>query len=198
MGDPATSLSLPARLWLLVLGAVIVAAGLFFAIGGGQLVALGGSLYFVMAGIALIVSGLLILLRKPAGAVLFGLVFVLTGIWAVWEAGLHFWPLISRLLAMGVGAIVVALSYPLLRRAAGKAPAYGASFAIAAILAIATGAGFAGMFVPHPTVAFNGEPAALTPVTPETEQKNWEHYGNTSGGSRFVALDEITRDSTLR
>ncbi|WP_312622554.1 hypothetical protein, partial [Agrobacterium pusense] len=67
MGNPATSLSLTARLWLLVLGAVIVAAGLFFAIGGGQLVALGGSLYFVMAGIALIVSGLLILLRKPAG-----------------------------------------------------------------------------------------------------------------------------------
>ena len=111
MGNPATSLSLPARLWLLVLGAVIVAAGLFFAIGGGQLVALGGSLYFVTAGIALIVSGLLILLRKPAGAVLFGLVFVLTGIWAVWEAGLHFWPLISRLLAMGVGAIAVSYTH---------------------------------------------------------------------------------------
>ena len=195
MSKPATSTSLAARLWLFVLGAVIVAAGLFFAIGGGQLATLGGSLYFVLAGIALIVSGLLILLRKPAGALLFGLVFIVSGVWAVWEAGLHFWPLISRLLALGVGATVVALSYPLLRRAAGKTPAYGASFALAGVLAIASAAGFAGMFVPHPTVAFKGEVAALTPVTPEKEQKNWEHYGNTAGGSRFVALDEINRDN---
>lgn len=195
MSKPATSLSLAARLWLLVLGAVIVAAGLFFAIGGGQLAALGGSLYFITAGIALVVSGLLIMLRKPVGALVFGLVVVLTVVWAVWEAGLHFWPLISRLLALGVGATVVALSYPLLRRAAGKAPAHGYSFAVAVFLAVASVAGFAGMFVPHPTVAFKGEPSALTPVNPENEQKNWEHYGNTSGGSRFVALDEITRDN---
>ncbi|MFN6986206.1 MAG: membrane-bound PQQ-dependent dehydrogenase, glucose/quinate/shikimate family, partial [Rhizobium oryzihabitans] len=131
MSKPATSTSLPARVWLFVLGAVIVAAGLFFAILGSKLAALGGSLYFITAGIALIVSGLLIVLRKPVGALLFGLVVIFTGAWSIWEAGLHFWPLISRLLALGVGATVVALSYPLLRRAAGKTPAYGASFALA-------------------------------------------------------------------
>ena len=32
-------------------------------------------------------------------------------------------------------------------------------------------------------------------VAPDAEQKNWEHYGNTPGGSRFVALDQITRDN---
>ncbi|MEN0115750.1 MAG: PQQ-binding-like beta-propeller repeat protein, partial [Agrobacterium cavarae] len=195
MNKSANSLSLPARLWLLVLGVVILAAGLFFAIGGGKLFSLGGSPYFVTAGAALVISGLLIILRKPAGALLFGLVFIGTAIWAVWEAGLHFWPLISRLLAIGVGATVVALSYPLLRRAQGKTPAYGSSFAVAAILAIASGAGFSGMFVPHPTIAFKGEAAQLTPVTAGDEQKNWEHYGNTAGGSRFVALDQITRDN---
>ncbi|MDS7595522.1 glucose/quinate/shikimate family membrane-bound PQQ-dependent dehydrogenase [Agrobacterium tumefaciens] len=195
MSHPTVSTSLPARLWLFVLGAVILLAGLFFAIGGGKLAALGGSLYFVTAGIALVVSGLLVILRKPAGALLFGLVVIFTAIWAVWDAGLEFWPLISRLLAIGVGATVVALSYPLLRRAVGKTPAYVPSFALAAVLAIASAAGFAGMFVPHPTVAFNGTPAALTPVDPATEQKNWEHYGNTTGGSRFAALDQITRDN---
>jgi quinate dehydrogenase (quinone) len=39
-----------ARSWLLLLGAVIIAAGLFFTIGGGKLVLLGGSPYFVLAG----------------------------------------------------------------------------------------------------------------------------------------------------
>ncbi|MGI2033443.1 glucose/quinate/shikimate family membrane-bound PQQ-dependent dehydrogenase [Rhizobium panacihumi] len=189
------ALSAIAKLWLVVLGAVLVLAGLFFAVGGGKLVSLGGSWYFLLAGLAIILSGVLTILRKPSGALLFGLVTIATLIWAIWDAGLDFWPLISRLLAFGVGATVIALTYPLLRKAAGKTPLYLPSFALAAILAVASVAGFAGMMVPHPTVAFTGTPAALTPVDPAKEQKNWEAYGNTSGGSRFAALDQITRDN---
>jgi quinate dehydrogenase (quinone) len=183
------------RLWLVLLGAVITIAGLFFAIGGGKLVSLGGSWYFLLAGIGLIVAGILIIRRKPAGALLFGLVVILSVIWAVWDAGLEFWPLISRLLALGIGATVVAFSYPLLRRASGRTPAYAVSFLVAIVLAIASAGGVAGMFVPHPTVAFSGTPASLVPVDPSKEQKNWEAYGNTPGGSRFAALDQITRDN---
>ena len=184
-----------ARSWLLLLGAVIIAAGLFFTIGGGKLVLLGGSPYFVLAGLALLVSGFLIARRRPSGALLFGLVFLLSVAWALWEVGLDYWPLNSRLLAMAVGATVVALSYPLLRRSAGLSPARGPSFALAALLALASAGGVAGMFVPHPPVTFSGTPEALTKVDPANEQKNWEAYGNTSGGSRFVALDQITRDN---
>ena len=107
------------RGWLLLLGAVILAAGLFFAIGGGKLVSLGGSPYFLIAGIALVFAGGLIALRKTSGGLLFGATFLVTVLWALWEVGFSFWPLISRLLAMGVGATVVALSYPLLRRGDG-------------------------------------------------------------------------------
>jgi quinate dehydrogenase (quinone) len=184
-----------AKSWLILLGAIIALAGLFFVIGGIKLISLGGSWYFTLSGLAIIASGILILRARPAGAVLFGLVTFVTVVWAVWDAGFEFWPLISRLLAFGVGTSVVALSYPLLRRAKGLTPRYTASFTLAAMFAVASVAGFAAMFVPHPTVRFAGEPAALTPVTPETEQVNWEHYGNTSGGSRFVALDQIRRDN---
>ncbi|MDI6025359.1 glucose/quinate/shikimate family membrane-bound PQQ-dependent dehydrogenase [Corticibacterium sp. UT-5YL-CI-8] len=184
-----------ARLWLIVLGVVIALAGLFFVVGGAMLVSLGGSLYFLIAGVVLVISGTMIAMHKPVGAVLFGLVFLATAIWAMWEAGLDFWPLISRLLAMSVGLVVVALSYPLLRRAAGQTRLRAASFGTAAVVAVCAAAAFAAMFVPHPTVRSNGTGPALTAVTPETEQKNWEHYGNTAGGSRFVALDEITPDN---
>ncbi len=183
------------RLWLVLLGAIITLAGLFFAVGGGKLVSLGGSLYFLLAGIGLVVSGLLIIRRKPLGALLFGLIFVLSAIWAIWDAGFEFWPLISRLLAIAVGSIVVALSFPLLRRSAGGTPAYGASFGLALILAIGTGAAFYGMFIPHPPVVATGAGPARTPVDPAREQKNWEAYGNTSGGSRFAALDQINVDN---
>lgn len=184
-----------ARIWLFVLGAVLILCGLFFAIGGAKLAMLGGSWYFLIAGIAIVLSGLLVVLRKPAGALLFGIVTLLTAVWAVWEVGLEFWPLNSRLLAFGVGATVVALSYPLLGRASGRSPATVPSFVVAILLACASAAGFAGMFVSHPSVAFSGTPDALAKVDPASEQKNWEAYGNTSGGSRFVALDQITRDN---
>ncbi len=183
------------RLWLVLLGAIVTLAGLFFAVGGGKLVSLGGSWYFLLAGIGHVIAGLLIIRRKPLGALLFGLVFVLSAIWAIWDAGFEFWPLISRLLAIAVGSIVVALSFPLLRRSAGRTPAYGASFGLALILAIGTGAAFYGMFIPHPPVVASGAGPARTPVDPAREQKNWEAYGNTSGGSRFAALDQINLDN---
>lgn len=195
MTDTPYATPAAAKIWLFVLGAVLILAGLFLAIGGGKLVSLGGSWYFLLAGIGIVLSGALVLLRKPSGALLFGLVTLLTVVWAVWDVGLDFWALISRLLALGIGAAVVALSYPLLRKASGRSPAYLPSFLIAAILALAAAAGVAGMFVPHPTVRFAGTVPARTPVDPASEQKNWEAYGNTHGGSRFAALDQINVDN---
>ncbi len=183
------------RSWLVLLGSVLLAAGLFFTIGGARLVSLGGSFYFLLAGLALLVSGVQIIRRRPSGALVFGVTFLLTILWAFWEVGFSFWPLISRLLAMGVGMTVVALSYPLLRRAQGLAPSWRPALAVAAVIGIASATGFGAMFVPHPTVAFAGTPGALLPVDPAQAQKDWAAYGNTPGGSRFVALDQITRDN---
>ena len=66
---------------------------------------------------------------------------------------------------------------------------------LAAPLGLISAVGFAAMFVPHPTVPFAGMEEGLVPVDPAKAQKNWEAYGNTNGGSRFVALDQITRDN---
>jgi len=157
------------RGWLLLLGAVILAAGLFFAIGGGKLVSLGGSPYFLIAGIALVLAGGLIALRKTSGGLLFGATFLVTVLWALWEVGFSFWPLISRLLAMGVGATVVALSYPLLRRGDGSAPAWRPALLMATLVGLGSAAGAAGMFMVHPTVPFAGQVASLVPVDPARE-----------------------------
>ncbi|MUZ75563.1 membrane-bound PQQ-dependent dehydrogenase, glucose/quinate/shikimate family [Agrobacterium vitis] len=189
------ALSALAKLWLILLGVVLVLAGLFLAIGGYRLITLGGSWYFIITGIAVVLSGLLVLMRRPLGAVLFVIITLLTAVWAIWDAGLDFWPLISRLLAFGIGSTVVLLSLPLLRKARGLAPGYAGSLTFAAVLALASAGGVAGMFMPHPSVPFTGTPIARVPVDPASEQKNWEHYGNTSGGSRFAALDQINVDN---
>ena len=177
---------------LLGLGVVIALLGLALAAGGVRLVSLGGSWYFLIGGLAMALSGLLIALRKPAGAWLFAAFLVATAVWAVADTGLVFWPLFSRLFMFSAIGVVVALVYPLLARSAGRAAgrgAYGVAGVLAVLVAIAAG----NMFVAHPSVAPTGKGPGLTPVDPAHAQKDWTHYGNTEGGSRFAALDQINR-----
>lgn len=184
-----------ARYWLALLGSAIAAAGAFFLIGGGKLLSLGGSAYFLVAGIALLAAGVLIVRRKYSGAVLFAWFYVATVLWSLWDVGLVFWPLVSRLLALSVGAAVVALCVPTLRQLSGRPPARGAALAIAGVLALASIAGMAGMFVPHPTVAFAGTVPALVPVAPGAKPDDWSAYGHGADNRRFVALNQINRDN---
>ncbi|MDF9900016.1 UNVERIFIED_ORG: quinate dehydrogenase (quinone) [Pseudomonas reinekei] len=178
--------------WLLAgLGVLIALIGLGLAGGGGYLIALGGSGYFLLMGLAMLVSGLLIARRKPLGAWLYGAALVLTAIWAVWDAGLEYWPLVSRVLTFAVIGLVVALIYPTLVRASGATGGRGA-YGLAGILGVGVVATMAYMFIPTHVVKNTTVPA-VTPVTPGTEQKDWAHWGNTTAGNRFAALDQINK-----
>jgi len=177
---------------LIGLGVVVALLGLALAAGGIRLVSLGGSWYFLLGGLAMALSGLLIALRKPAGAWLFAAFLVGTAVWAVADTGLVFWPLFSRLFMFSAIGVVVALVYPLLARSAGREAGRGA-YAIAGVLAVLVVIAAGNMFVAHPSVAPTGNGPGLTPVDPAHAQKDWAHYGNTVGGSRFAALDQINR-----
>ncbi|QCY15071.1 glucose/quinate/shikimate family membrane-bound PQQ-dependent dehydrogenase [Pseudomonas sp. MPC6] len=178
--------------WLLLgLGVLIALIGLGLAGGGGYLISLGGSAYFLLMGLAMLVSGLMIARRKPQGAWLYGLALILTAIWAVWDAGFEYWPLVSRVLTFAVIGLVVALIYPTLVRASGAAAGRGA-YGLAGILGVGVVATLAYMFVPTHVVKASSEPA-VTPVAAGTEQKDWAHWGNTTAGNRFAALDQINK-----
>ncbi|WP_312937214.1 glucose/quinate/shikimate family membrane-bound PQQ-dependent dehydrogenase [Pseudomonas sp.] len=179
---------------LIGLGVIIALLGLLLAAGGIKLLSRGGSWYFLIGGAAMALAGVLIALRKPLGAWLFAAFLLATAVWAVADAGWVFWPLFSRLFMFSTIGLVVTLVYPLLVRAHGGTPgrsAYGLAGVMAILLAITVG----NMFVAHPSVAPTGNGPGLTPVDPAKAQKDWAHYGNTVGGSRFAALDQINRDT---
>ena len=188
-------LSALARIWLVLLGLLILAGGAFFAINGYTLATLGGSAYFVVCGLVLAASGIQIVRQRPSGAVLYALAVAGTVIWSLAEVGLDFWPLVSRALLLAGVAVLVALSFPLLRRAQKQPVSRTRANAVAGVLALACLATVGGMFVPHAPVPAVGDSVALKPVAPDQEQRNWAHYGNTSGGTRFAALDQITRNN---
>ena len=179
---------------LVGLGVIIALLGLALAAGGVKLVSLGGSWYFLLGGLLMTLSGLLIARRKLAGAWLFAAFLVATAIWAVADVGLVFWPLFSRLFMFAAMGLAVTLVYPLLKRAAGATPGRGA-YGLAAVLAIALAVAAGNMFVAHPSVAPTGDGPGLTAVDPANAQKDWAHYGNSEGGSRFAALDQINRSN---
>lgn len=178
-----------------LLGLVLLATGLFFAIGGGKLVALGGSWYFLIAGIVIVLSAIQFFRRKSSAAVLFLLVFIGTLIWSLFDAGLDFWPLVSRLMVPAGLTLLAFLIWPSLRKHEGKRSLAKPSYAFSALLAAGMVVTLVQMFQPHPTVAGNGEELPLIPVDKTKQQKDWDNYGNTPQGSRFVALDQITRDN---
>ncbi|BAQ77294.1 quinate/shikimate dehydrogenase [Pseudomonas sp. Os17] len=178
--------------WLLAgLGILIALIGLGLAGGGGYLLSLGGSAYFLLMGLAMLVSGILIARANPRGARLYGVALVLTAIWAVWDAGLEYWPLVSRVLTFAVIGLVVALIYPTLMRASG-ARAGRAAHGLAGLLGVGIVATLAYMFVPTHVVKADSVPA-IQPVAPAEQQKDWAHWGNTTAGNRFAALDQINK-----
>src|SRR5205823_11109089 len=81
----------------LVLTAIVVAImGIALVAGGIWLVSLGGSLYYLIAGIVLLLTAWLLVLRRAEALWLYSALLLATMGWAIWEVGLDFWSLAPR------------------------------------------------------------------------------------------------------
>ncbi len=185
-------LSVALRAGCVLLGLALLATGLFFVVVGAKLAFLHGSAYFLIAGVIIVAATMQFMRAKSSAVVIHGVAFVVPLVWAPIDGGFDFWPLVSRLMLL---ADFMLLTWPPLRRHEGAQRAGKWAYGAAAVIAVCMGATFAQMFVPHPSVAFDGVPAPPVSAAPGATQKNWNNYGNTPGGNRFVALDQITRDN---
>lgn len=103
--------------WILMVYAVIlVLLGLPLLIGGAWLVALGGSVYYIIAGIGLIAAGIFLFRARMVGLWLYLATFLLTVIWGLAEVGLHGWALIPWTVGPIILLIITLLFIPVLRR----------------------------------------------------------------------------------
>ncbi|WP_330464065.1 glucose/quinate/shikimate family membrane-bound PQQ-dependent dehydrogenase [Xanthomonas oryzae] len=102
---------------MLVAYAVFIAVlGAVLAYEGGRLVAVGGSWYYLIAGIALFLAGVLLALGKRAGLWLFGATLAGTIAWALWEVGLDGWGLLPRLAMISLLGFVLLPFWGVARR----------------------------------------------------------------------------------
>ena len=183
--------------WLVrALGLVLALIGLTLLIGGAWLLWLGGSAYYLLAGIGLLLSGVLLLRLRPAGAWLYVLVFLATLVWAFWEVGMNAWALVPRVVAPAVLLVLVLAALPVLDRYRYR---WGAALGSIVAVLVVLGAGGAwigwrsapGVLAPLPApgAATMAEPARLATGA------DWPAYGGTYSARRFSPLDQINRDN---
>lgn len=178
-----------------VLGMVVLAAGLFMLVEGGYLVTLGGSWYFLLAGFGLVVAGVLTVLRRPLGTVVYLAVVAATIVWSVWDAGFAFWPLFSRLFALTALALPLLLLTSTLsngERSVSRRPVY----VLAGLIAVALGATLYSAMQPHAIQSAEGAPAPVPGTAVGTiAGGDWRYWGRTPSGTRHAPLDQITPEN---
>src|SRR5262245_66141607 len=182
--------------WLVViLGGFIILIGIVLAMGGAQLILVGGSWYYLFAGLALIVAGLAVAQRKLLGAWIYAGAFVATMLWAFWEVGLNGWPLVPRLVGPLVLLLLVILSLPVLDANRGRTRTLWGLGGFALIL-ITLGVAVAQANRPDPPGAMP-EPFAQAMVDASLLQvgADWPAYGGTDNAQRYSPLDQINRDN---
>ncbi|MES2492047.1 MAG: membrane-bound PQQ-dependent dehydrogenase, glucose/quinate/shikimate family [Pseudomonadota bacterium] len=176
-GTKRTTARLLAGFFLLV--------ALALTVGGAWLVGLGGSLYYLLAGLFVGAVAVLLWRLRPLAAWVYGAFLAATLIWALVEVGLDGWQLMPRLFGPAVLGLVFLL--PGLRRPLGRA-------AFAPVLAGAAGLLAIGLAAIQPgpdAVADRAWPSRLIPDG--LNPGEWPQYGRTSAGQRFSPLTQIDK-----
>jgi quinoprotein glucose dehydrogenase len=165
---------------------VLAMAGLWLGIGGVWLAALGGTIYYAIAGAGLLATAWYYWRGSSKALALFAATMLLTTAWAVWEVGFVGWELEPRIFAPLVFGLW--LLFPLVRRHLNPGGVRG--LAISLVVAIVVLA--AGLFMP---VGIRGS-ADMTPVADAADHSmpngDWVFYGRSARGDRFAPLDQIT------
>lgn len=65
-----------------IIGVILLLSGLALVYGGIKLLMLGGSWYYLPAGLAITIAGLLLLWRKASALGLYGLFLMVSTLWA--------------------------------------------------------------------------------------------------------------------
>lgn len=173
-----------------LVAAAVFLLGLALLGGGARLAALGGSWYYVLAGVALAISGAMLFRDRAAGAWWFGGVFLATIAWTIWESGARYWGWVPRLgLLTGLG-LAIGLLLP--RLGFSRKQSLATSGVMAAIFAVAFVFAFVPYYVTEPNSAIPDRPLTAGSNRPAPVAGDWVAYGRDKEATRYSPLAQIT------
>lgn len=178
---------------------ILLLIGVALIGGGGCLLALHGSPYYLLSGLAFCASGFLLWRRRGESIAVYSVLWLATVIWALWEAGIDGWALVPRLLVPTVLGLVFLL--PAVRRRLTWNCTVPSWWVLVGACTIAVIAGvLLRRFVPQViaadpiyrvgTVDVVADPATSSHADAGAE--DWPYYGKDPGGTRFSGLTQIT------
>ncbi|UNK29979.1 glucose/quinate/shikimate family membrane-bound PQQ-dependent dehydrogenase [Serratia plymuthica] len=164
-----------------------VLSGFYLLAGGIWLAKLGGSLYYIIAGVVLLVTAWLLFRRRATALLLYALFLLGTTVWALWEVGPDFWALTPRLDVTFFFGLWLVLPFIYRRLIANGKLAYGAlSIALVITVGVLAYAVFNDPQEIHGTL----EPAQVKAET-DASAADWPAYGRTQEGTRYSPLSQI-------
>jgi quinoprotein glucose dehydrogenase len=172
---------------------LLAVIGLCLGLGGAWLVGLGGSPFYLLAGVLFVVTAVLLHRRRRTALWVYGALVLIALGWAVWEVGFDWWQLGPR------GGLIIVLGLwlltPWVTRRLGP-PRTGLSgswpLALPVVLAIAV-ALYAMTRDPHDLAgSLPTEKVASAPLGGAVPPGEWHQYGRTPFGQRYSPLDQIT------
>jgi quinoprotein glucose dehydrogenase len=169
-------------------------SGLYLLVGGVWLVASGGSPYYVIAGVVMLVTAVLVQRRKPLALGLYALLLLGTIGWSLWEVGTDFWALTPRLGVLVIFGIWLLLPFVYRRF---DAPARTPAMALGATL-IVSGVVLVYAVFNDPqelngTLSSASAPEAATAAS--AADADWPAYGRTQHGTRYSPLKQINAEN---
>jgi quinoprotein glucose dehydrogenase len=179
-----------------ITGLLMVLLGLVLGIGGAILLRLGGSAYYLIAGLGLMLSGAFMIARRRLAFWIYAAVLLVTLLWSLAEVGLDGWALVPRLVAPAVLGLWIAMPW-VAGRLGIPEPAWtvtrwlGAGVcALLVLLVFAAGwATTALRWDRHGDIAVAGP---VAPANPTVADGDWQYYGRTADGNRYSPLAQIT------
>jgi quinoprotein glucose dehydrogenase/quinate dehydrogenase (quinone) len=182
------------RPWVLVVLLLILAVG--FLVGGIKLALLGGSFYYLSAGLLILVTAVQLWRGRNNAQIWYAAMLLLTLVWAIYESGLDGWALAPRLcIPAGFG---VWLSLPVISRwlkAQNLWPWSARGCLSLSVISVALLLVSALKPIEEPGVFPEAQIISTDKAVVESENGEWRHYGNTQAGTRFSPLTQITLDN---
>jgi quinoprotein glucose dehydrogenase len=170
-------------------------SGLYLLIGGVWLIVSGGSPYYAIAGILMLLTAVLVQRRKPLALGLYALLLLGTIGWSLWEVGTDYWALTPRLGVLVIFGIWLLLPFVYRRF---DAPAKTPAMALGATLIVSglvlTYAVFNDPQEINGTLS-NADASAATATAANAADGDWPAYGRTQHGTRYSPLKQINADN---
>ncbi len=159
--------------------------GIALTVGGIDLLRLEGSIYYLLAGLVLLLNAFLGFRRHTLTRPLFAVFLVVTMIWSLWESGYDWWALAPRL------GLFMLLAIPLLFSKVADKGGRKVLFPVWTVLGVM----ILGSLLADPhdlSGKLDMQVDSESPKLGNSPEASWYAYGRTNMGQRYSPLDQIT------